>query len=82
MPNCGACPSCQGKPEQENSLCFDCLENAFDQTVEAAKDLIQPGNFAAFGHDQVMHCCSKDKEYHIWQRGSNGHDHKKEETSQ
>jgi len=78
MPNCGTCPSCQGKPEQENSLCFDCLEKACEmedtlREVTGEWNLLKPGGFAAIGHDQVMHCCSKDKEYHIWQRGSNGY---------
>ena len=74
MPNCGICPSCEGKPEQENSFCFECLEHAYSQpTLGAALTLIKPGNFVAVGHDQVMHCCEKDNEYHIWQRGSNGH---------
>ena len=74
MPNCGICPSCKKRPEQENSICFECLEKAFDKlTIEEVADAgIKPGHFVAVGHDQVMHCC-EDEEYHIWQRGDNDH---------
>ena len=73
MPNCGLCPVCEKRPGQENSLCFDCLSNAFDnpEREESEDALIRPGYFVAVGHDQVMHLCV-NREYHIWQREPNG----------
>ena len=74
MPNCGVCPSCKEKPEQENSLCFECLEHAYGHPTGdlMAQALVKPGNFVAISHDQVMHCCIVDKEFHVWQRGLDG----------
>jgi len=75
MPNCRTCPMCLNSPAQENSICYACLEKYGEnfKVVGDAADLVKPGDFAAIGHDQVLHSCPKDNEYHVWQRGGHAH---------